>query len=58
LCSGGRLQYDGHDVNTSKPVHIVFQNTDYDDFTENEELVDIYLWKPEEAYAVESTLMH
>ena len=45
-------------MNTSKLVHIVFQNTDYDDFTENEELVDIYLWKPEEAYAVESTLMH
>ncbi len=43
----GRLQYDAHDGNTSKPVHIVFQNTDYDDFTENEDLVDIYLWKPE-----------
>jgi 5-methylcytosine-specific restriction protein A len=38
-----------HDGTTEKPVHIVFQNIDYDDFTENEELIDIYLWKPEKA---------
>ena len=42
----GRLVYSEHEENTSKPVHIVFQNIDYDDFTENEDLLDIYLWKP------------
>jgi hypothetical protein len=42
----GRLVYSEHEENTSKPVHIVFQNTDYDDFTENEDLLNIYLWKP------------
>jgi hypothetical protein len=45
----GRLQYIEHDANTSKPVHILFQNIDYDDFTENDELIEIYLWKPEKA---------
>ena len=42
----GRLVYSTHEENTSKPVHIVFQSTDYDDFTENEDLVEIYLWRP------------
>ena len=42
----GRLIYSEHEKNTSKPVHIIFQNIDYDDFTDNEELIDIYLWKP------------
>jgi len=42
----GRLVYSTHEENTSKPVHIVFQSTDYDDFTENENLVEIYLWRP------------
>ena len=45
----GRLLYVEHDENTSKPVHILFQNIDYDDYTENDELIDIYLWKPEKA---------
>ena len=27
---------------TSKPVHIIFQNIDYDDYTENDDLIDIY----------------
>jgi hypothetical protein len=43
----GRVQYVEHDENTEKPVHILFQNIDYDDYTDNEELIDIYLWKPE-----------
>jgi|GEM_PF-809284 len=42
----GRLIYKEHEEGTSKPVHIVFQNIDYDDFTNNEDLLDIYLWKP------------
>lgn len=43
----GRVTYLEHDPDTEKPVHIIFQNIDYDDFTKNEELTDIYLWKPE-----------
>jgi hypothetical protein len=43
----GRLTYSEHEGNTSKPVHIVFQNIDYDDFTENEDLRNIYLWNPD-----------
>jgi len=42
----GRLSYLTHEDQTSKPVHIVFQNVDYDDFTENEDLIEIYLWRP------------
>jgi Domain of unknown function (DUF3427)/HNH endonuclease len=43
----GRLIYSEYEKGTSKPVHIIFQNEDYDDFTENEDLMEIYLWKPE-----------
>jgi len=42
----GRLIYSSYEVGTSKPVHMIFKNIDYDDFTENEDLNDIYLWKP------------
>jgi len=42
----GRLIYSEHEKNTSKPVHIIFQNIDYDDYTKNEDLIDVYLWKP------------
>ena len=42
----GRLIYSEYEKNTFKPVHIIFQNIDYDDHTENEDLIDIYLWKP------------
>lgn len=42
----GRLIYDSHDRNSSNPVHIVFQNIDYDDNTTVEDLIDIYLWRP------------
>ena len=45
----GRAIYETHDPTTEKPVHIIFQNIDYDDFTENEDLIDIYFWKPERA---------
>ena len=43
----GKLKYSTYEEGTSKPVHIIFQNIDYDDFTENPDLIDIYLWKPE-----------
>jgi len=42
----GKLTYDSHDSNTSNPVHIIFQNEDYDDNTDNDKLIDIYLWSP------------
>ena len=40
------LKYDSHEIDTSNPVHIIFENTDYDDFTDDEDLIDIYLWSP------------
>lgn len=43
----GRLEYQSYEEGTSKPVHIIFQNTDYDDYTDNEDLQDIYLWSPD-----------
>lgn len=42
----GRLDYIDHDKTTSKPVHLVYRNIDYDDFTTIENLVEIYLWNP------------
>ena len=42
----GRLVYSSYEEGTAKPVHMIFQNIDYDDYTENEDLVDIYLWNP------------
>ena len=42
----GRLRYIEHEKETSKPVHIVFQNIDFQDDTDNEELLEIYSWKP------------
>jgi len=51
----GRLIYKEHDPATSKPVHIVFNNTDYDDFTENEDLINIYLWRPSKVGMTSST---
>ena len=43
----GRLEYVEHDDNTTKPVHIVFQSLDYDETTQNQNLIEIYSWKPE-----------
>jgi hypothetical protein len=45
----GRLVFDTHEPNTSKPAHIIFQNLDYDDFTNNQDLLEIYRWKPSTA---------
>jgi len=42
----GRLDYLSYEKGTSYPVHMIFQNIDYDDYTQNEDLIDIYLWKP------------
>lgn len=43
----GRLEYLEHDVNTTKPVHILYNSLDYDENTSNQLLLDIYDWKPE-----------
>lgn len=45
----GRLKYKDYEINTSKPVHIIFQNIDYDDFTEDHDLLEIYSWHPNKA---------
>ena len=45
----GRLVFDTHEEGTSKPVHMLFHNIDYDDHTTNDDLIDIYLWKPSKA---------
>ena len=42
----GRLTYLSYEKGTSRPVHMIYQNVDYDDYTENDDLMDIYLWKP------------
>ena len=42
----GRLTFDEHEEATSKPAHLIFQNIDFDDHTENEDLLEIYRWKP------------
>ena len=42
----GRLAFSEYEEGTARPVHIVFQNIDYDDFTDNRELLDVYCWKP------------
>lgn len=45
----GRLVFDTHEEGTSKPVHMLFHNIDYDDHTTNDDLIDVYLWKPSKA---------
>lgn len=42
----GRLKYDQYEKGTDRPVHIIFQNIDYQDDTENKELIEIYSWRP------------
>jgi hypothetical protein len=42
----GRLRYVSHNPNTEKPVHLIYQNVDFDDFTENADLLEVYRWKP------------
>ena len=43
----GRLEYIEHDENKTQPVHIIYQSLDYDEITQNQNLIDIYNWKPE-----------
>ena len=42
----GRLEYERYEPGTSKPVHMIFQNIDYQDDSTNEDLLEIYSWKP------------
>ena len=42
----GSLEFLEHEVKTANPAHIIFKSIDYDDFTENDDLQNIYLWKP------------
>jgi hypothetical protein len=43
----GRLEYIEHDENSTRPIHVVYQSLDYDETTQNQNLIDIYNWKPE-----------
>jgi len=45
----GRLSYYEYVEGTQKPVHIIFQNIDFDDDSNNNELLKIYNWKPSKA---------
>lgn len=54
----GRLKYESHDVNSTKPVHMYFRSLDYDHNTTNENLLDIYLWKPETSELPTHTIVH
>jgi len=42
----GRLTFHEHDPGSARPVHLVFQSVDYDDYTHVDALQDIYLWEP------------
>lgn len=42
----GRLEYVEYERDTANPVHIIFRNIDYVDDTENEDLLEVYKWKP------------
>ena len=42
----GSLKFMEHEVKTANPAHIIFRSVDYDDFTANEDLQNIYLWSP------------
>ena len=42
----GRLSFLEYEEETARPVHIIFQNIDYDDFSTDRDLLDIYDWKP------------
>jgi hypothetical protein len=43
----GKLKYIKYEEGTSKPVHIIFQNTDYQENTKVQDLIDLYSWKPD-----------
>ena len=43
----GRLEYVEYDENKTRPVHIISLSLDYDETTQNKNLIDIYNWKPE-----------
>ena len=44
----GRLIYIDYVEGTSKPVHLIFHNIDYQAETENDDLRRIYKWRPSE----------
>jgi hypothetical protein len=45
----GRLNYVEFEEGTSKPVHLLFESIDYDEFTNDEDLKEIYSWRPEKS---------
>jgi hypothetical protein len=51
----GRLNYVEFEEGTSKPVHLLFESIDYDEFTNDEDLKAIYNWRPESSGKLRST---
>ena len=43
----GRLNYVDYIDGTYKPVHLIFHNVDYQESTENNDLNQVYSWKPQ-----------
>ena len=44
----GRLNYIDYVEGTSKPVHLIFHNIDYQAETQNDDLIRVYKWRPSE----------
>lgn len=42
----GKLSFYLHEAGTSKPAHLIFLNEDYDDFSDNVDLLAVYNWNP------------
>ncbi len=45
----GRLNYLEFEEGTSKPVHLLFESIDYNEFTYDKDLKEIYNWRPEKS---------
>ena len=45
----GKLEYLEHDLNTNKPVHLIYESFDYNDNTSSKPLLDIYNWSPKDS---------
>jgi hypothetical protein len=42
----GRLEFAESEPDTAKPAHLIFRSLDYDDYSTNDDLLDLYLWEP------------
>ena len=42
----GKLEYQFYEKGTSYPSHLIFQSNDFNDLTTNQDLIEIYTWRP------------